>query len=166
MGRILKVGLAVWNGTKMKGFRLHFTFLFFLKVRLDCNSRVEICHTSMEISLNHMDFTDFFYMLIVAKLRFIFFSECFFTNFKKYHKQSRFFGPNHIGPKTLISWILQISKFKSTIESVWGSTRFIHFHVLCKYLYLFLRQPASFYKNNSRFFADQGNVGRRTNKFT
>ena len=103
----------------------------------------------MEISLNHMDFTDFFYMLIVAKLRFIFFSECFFTNFKKYHKQSRFFGPNHIGPKTIISWILQTSKFKSTTESVWGGTRLIHFDVLFKYLYLLLSQ-----------------LGHHTNKFT
>ena len=91
MDRILKIGLAVWNGTKTRGFRLHFTFLFSFKVRLDCNSRVEISRTSMEISLNHIDFTDFFRMLVVAKLRFIFFSECFFTNFENHHKQSRFF---------------------------------------------------------------------------
>ena len=96
-----------------------------------------------------MDFTDFFYMLIFAKLRFIFLSECFFTNLKDYYKQSRFFGPNHIGPKTIISWILQTSKFKSTTESVWGGTRLIHFDVLCKYLYLLLSQ-----------------LGHRTNKFT
>ena len=105
------------------------------------------------------------FFLHVTKVILIFFNECFFTHLKNYLKQSRLFGANRIGSKTLISWILQTFKFKSTTDSVWGSTWFIHFYELCNYLYSFLRQPVSFYENNNCFFADQRNVGHHTNKF-
>ena len=59
MGKIFNIGLGVWDDIEV-WLQLPFSSSF--KTKSVCYSRVEVDHMFKQIFLNHMDFTDFFYM--------------------------------------------------------------------------------------------------------
>ena len=90
----------------------------------------------MEITLNLMGFTDFYYKEMLTSL----------ISFSSRNTFS------------------QTPELKSARETFFGSTCFIHFDVPCSYLHSFQKQPAAnFFKHNCRF-PDQEDPGHYINK--
>ena len=133
-------------------------------------SRVEISHPLMEISLNLMGFTDFFYKeMLTSSISFSWrntfslnlLAKASLVQVKHYEFLQFFLCDQRIGFRD----ISLNSELKLITENISASTWFTHFDELCNYLHSFQKQPAaSFYKKNCCFL-DQEHVGNDINKF-
>ena len=100
-------------------------WLHTLKIHTICKSLVEIGQKFMKVSLNHIDFTDFFDReMLTSSFSFpstTFHPLCYlmraFFRLKNFYKLPIFFVTNSIGSETLMAWIFKTSEFKFAIES-------------------------------------------------
>ena len=138
----------------------------------------EISHRFMEMFLNLIYFTDFYFIEILIGLfwfffqRSIFHSHCYLklTLFKlqNYHEFSRFFLCSELYRFGDINHLdLTNFKFKPNTKHFLRSTWLIHFDGLCNYLYSFQRLLAAcFFININCYFSDKEKVGHQSSKFT
>ena len=152
-------------------------FAPFLIIRKIFSSQAEISHTFMEMFLNLICFTDFYFIETLTSLfwffqRSIFHSQCYLKStllrLQHYHKFSRFFfWVNCIVSETSMAWTLRTFEFKHNTKHCRRSTWIIHFDGLCNYLYSFQNLvAASFFININCYFPDKGKVGHHTSIFT
>ena len=134
-------------------------------------SLVEITHMLMEISLNLVGFTDFFYKEMLTSLislssRNIFWINMLLKTSVVENKSSDFLNFFLRDQPYLFRDISQTSELKFTKETFSASSSFVHFDGLCNYLHLFQKQPADNFFKNKCCFPDQEDVGYYINKST
>ena len=144
-------------------------WLYTLQIYTVQKSRVTIRHTLMEISLNLIGFTDFFYKEMLTSL--ISFSSSYTFSHNLLLKASVVYAKNQELLQFFLRsqpyWLRDIretSKWKPTTKPFSASTWFIPFDGICNYLHSFQKHPATNFFEHKCCFPDQEHVGHYINK--
>ena len=169
MGKISKRGLGklVWTW----GLAVFASSLIIRKV---CRSQAEISHTFMEMFLNPIRFTDFYFIEILTSL-FSFFQRSFFHShcyikltlfrLQNYHEFSRFFFCGELYCFGDING-LDLTNFQIQAHHKTFPKEHVTFLFWWTLYSLQRLVAATFFININCYFPDQGKVGHHTSIFT
>ena len=144
-------------------------WLYSLQIYTVQKSRVTIRHTLMEISLNLIGFTGFFYKEMLAGLISFSSSYTFSDNLLLkasvvYAKNQEFLQFFFRSQPYWLRYISETSAWKPTTKPFSASAWFIPFDGICNYLHSFQKHPATNFFGHKCCFPDQEHVGHDINK--